>query len=102
MRQDATVSYQGNRFEVPYELAGQRVQLVVDPHTEQVRGVEDDNGQSVGVATPLDAVANVHRARRKPKPTAPAPQGAPTGLNAVEQAYREYQAVLEHTDEEAD
>jgi hypothetical protein len=102
VRQDATVSYQGNRFEVPYELAGQRVQLVVDPHTEQVRGVEHDNGQSVGVATPLDAVANVRRARRKPQPTAPAPLGAPTELNAVEQAYREYQAVLEHTDEEAD
>jgi len=102
VRKDATVSYQGNRFEVPYELARQRVQLVVDPHTEQVMGVEDDNGQSLGAATPLDAVANVHRARRKPQPTAPAPQGAPTGPNAVEQAYREYHALPEPTNEEAD
>ena len=100
VRKDATVSYQGERFEVPYELAGQRVQLVVDPHTEQVMGVEDDNGQSLGAATPLDAVANVHRARRKSQPTAPAPQGAPTGHNAVEQAYREYHALPEPTDEE--
>jgi hypothetical protein len=99
VRKDATVSYQGERFEVPYELAGQRVQLVVDPHTEQVRGVENDNGQSLGAATPLDAVANAHRARRKPTPTVPAPH-APTGLNAVEQAYREYHALPEPTDEE--
>ncbi len=102
VRKDATVSYQGHRFEVPYELAGQPVQLVVDPHTEQVIGVEDKNAQPLGAATPLDAVANAHRARRKPQPTAPAAQGAPTGINAVEQAYREYHAIPEHTDEEAD
>jgi transposase InsO family protein len=99
VRKDATVSYQGERFEVPYELAGQRVQLVVDPHTEQVRGVENDNGQCLGAATPLDAVANAHRARRKPTPLAAEPH-APTGLNAVEQAYREYHALPEPTDEE--
>ena len=100
VRQDATVSYQGKRFEVPYELARQRVQLVVDPHTEHVIGVEDDNAQPLGAATPLDAVANAHRARRKPKPTAPAPQGAaPTGPNAVELAYRQYHALPETSDE---
>ena len=99
VRKDATVSYQGQRFEVPYELARQRVQLVVDPHTEQVIGVEDENGQSLGVATPLDAVANVHRARRQPTPVTCEPH-APTGLNAVEQAYRQYHALPEHTDEE--
>ena len=99
VRKDAIVSYQGKRFEVPYELARQRVLLVVDPHTEQVIGVEDENGQSLGAATPLDAVANAHRVRRKPTPLAYEPH-APTGLNAVEQAYREYHAVPEHTDEE--
>ena len=101
VRKDATVSYQGKRFEVPYELARQRVQLVVDPHTEQVMGVEDNNGQSLGAATPLDAVANAHRTRRKSTP-APAPQGAPTGPNAVELAYREYHALPAPTDEEQD
>jgi putative transposase len=101
VRKDATVSYQGQRFEVPYELARQRVQLVVDPHTEQVVGVEDDHGQSLGAATPLDALANAHRARRKSTP-APAPQGASTGPNAVELAYRAYHALPAPTDEEQD
>jgi putative transposase len=99
VRQDATVSYQGKRFEVPYELARQHVQLVVDPHTEQVIGVQNDNGQSLGAATPLDAVANAHRARRQPTPVACEPH-APTGLNAVEQAYRAYHALPKPTDEE--
>ncbi len=31
VRKDGTVSYQGDRFEVPYELSAQRVVLVVDP-----------------------------------------------------------------------
>jgi putative transposase len=90
VRKDATVSYQGGRFEVPYELAGQRVVLVVDPHTEQVKGVEDDDAQPLGAATPLDTVANVHRRRRKPRPTDPDHPHIPPRLNGVELAYRHY------------
>jgi hypothetical protein len=36
VRKDGTVSYQGKRFEVPFELSGKTVCLVVDPHTEIV------------------------------------------------------------------
>lgn len=49
-----TVSYEGKRFEVPYELSSQTVQLVVDPHTETVVGVEDSAGESLSLATLLD------------------------------------------------
>ena len=90
VRKDGTVSYQGDRFEVPYELAAQRVVLVVDPHTGQVHGVEDEAGHALGAATPLDAVANVNRKRRKPEPAEPASQGTPAELDAVELAYRQY------------
>jgi hypothetical protein len=97
VRKDGTVSYQGTCFEVPYALAGRFVRLVVDPHARQVLGVEDDNGQSLGAATPLDAVANVHRRRRKPQPAeAPSPGGAGAD-NEVELAYRQYH---DHTKEE--
>ncbi len=90
VRQDGTVSYHGNRFEVPYELSGKQVLLVVDPHTQQVLGVEDDDGQSLGAATPLDAVANVQRKRRKPQPSeAPSASGSGDD-NALELAYRQY------------
>ncbi len=90
VRKDGTVSYQGERFEVPYELSGRSVRLVVDPHARNVLGVEDENGQSLGAATPLDAVANVQRKRRKPRPVEePSPRGA-SGDNEVELAYGQY------------
>lgn len=64
------------------------MRLVINPHAGQVVGVEDDNGESLGAATPLDALANVHRRRRQPQPQeAPSPGGAD---NEVELAYREY------------
>lgn len=90
VRKDGTVSYQGDRFEVPYELAAQRVVLVVDPHTALVHGVEDAHGQSLGAATPLDAVANAKRKRHQPKPAEPTSQRTAAELDAVELAYREY------------
>ena len=75
VRKDATVSYLAQRFEVPYELSGKTVRLVVDPHAQRVVGVEDKAGVSLGRATALDVLANVHRKRRKPEP--------PEGVGAV-------------------
>ncbi len=98
VRKDGTVSYQGERFEVPYELSGKSVVLVVDPHARQVLGVEDDNGQSLGAATPLDAVANVQRKRRKAQPSEAPSSGTPSADNEVELAYRQY---YDHTEEES-
>jgi transposase InsO family protein len=93
VRKDGTVSYQGKDFEVPYELSGQAVQLVVDPHAETVIGVEDRDGNHLGAATPLNTLANSHRRRRKPNPqgTPPVTQSLPsTGPNLVELAYQQY------------
>jgi putative transposase len=89
VRKDGTVSYQGSRFEVPYELAGKTIRLVVDPHAHRVIGVEDEEGNTLGAATPLDAEANLHRRRRKPGPEDPSGH-SPTGPNLVELAYRQY------------
>jgi hypothetical protein len=89
VRKDGTVSYQGSAFEVPYELAGRWVRLVVDPHARQVLNVEDNDGQSLGAATPLDAMANVQRRRRKPQPPSVSSSHG-GGENAVELAYRRY------------
>ncbi|HSM21159.1 MAG TPA: DDE-type integrase/transposase/recombinase, partial [Rubrivivax sp.] len=58
VRKDGTVSYLGQRFEVPFELAGRTIKLVVDPHAGRVVGVEDDAGVWLGQATPLDTIAN--------------------------------------------
>jgi len=100
VRKDGTVSYQGRNFEVPYELSGKNVRLVVDPHTEQVMGVEDDEGHSLGAATPLDALANAHRRRRKPEALTPSTTTTPKkGPNLVELAFEQHYG---HTPKEKD
>ena len=85
VRKDGTVSYLGERFEVPYELVGQTVKLVVDPHREKVIGVESEGGESLGRAILLDPIANCHRKRRTPTPCETPPRGR-TGANLVEMA----------------
>jgi len=90
------VSYQGRRFELPYALSGKTVQLVVDPHAQRVVGVEDDEGQSLGEATPLDALGNAHRARHKAGAAGAdlAPRAGPGGgPNLVEIAHRRHHGV---------
>ncbi len=98
VRKDGSVSYQGHDFEVPYELSGKSVHLVVDPHVQQVVGVEDEDGNSRGAATPLDALANCHRRRRKPAAVNSSPPSATkttpvaAGPNLVELAFDQHYA----------
>lgn len=92
VRKDGTVSFEGRLFEVPYELAGERVVLVVDPHHGQVVGVENDKGGVLGRAAPLDAEANLTRKRRRPMAAATEPAGG--GPNAVELALAQQYAAL--------
>ena len=63
VRKDATVSFQGRFFEVPFELSGKKVVLVVDPHADSVVAVESVDGKHLGLVTPLDAIANLNRKR---------------------------------------
>jgi transposase InsO family protein len=92
VRKDGTVSYLGQRFEVPYELSGKTVRLVVDPHAQRVVGVENEAGVSLGQATALDVLANIKRVRRKPEP-APASTGSRDGPNLVELAHAQYHGL---------
>jgi putative transposase len=94
VRRDATVSFEGRRFEVPYELAGRTLVLVVDPHGEQALAVESEDGQPLGAVAPLDALANAHRKRRQPAADPVSDALRPRGLNAVELAYRQYTQAL--------
>lgn len=71
VRKDGTISYEGRYFEVPFELAGKTIWVVVDPHTGAALSVEDDDGKHLGAVTPLDLQANRQRRRRKP-PAQPA------------------------------
>jgi hypothetical protein len=101
VRRDGTVSYQSREFEVPYELSSKTVHLVVDPHTETVVGVEDAEGNSLGLATPLDVTANARRRRRRPDPDAAERVAGTAGgssPNGVELAYRQYHEQPERED----
>jgi MSHA biogenesis protein MshM len=99
VRKDGTVSYLAHRFKVPYELSGKTVRLVVDPHAQRVLGVENEAGVSLGHATALDVLANVHRTRRKPEPPEVAgvlnnspDKGPRSGPNMMELAHTQYYA----------
>ena len=94
VRKDGTVSYLNERFEVAYELAGKRVRLVVDPHARIVVGVEDEQGDSLGLASKLDLIANLHRVRRKPV-AAVVKSGPRSGPNLVELAHQRYHGKKE-------
>ena len=91
VKKDGTVSYLGKRFEVPFELSSKTVQLVVDPHAQKVVGVENAQGEAIGQATPLDALANATRKRRTPTPAVALPPAS--GPNLVELAYRQYHGL---------
>jgi hypothetical protein len=67
------------------------VQLVVDPHTETVVGVENSAGESLGLATLLDTLGNLQRERRKPKPVDTETAAVKrTGPNLIEIACEQY------------
>lgn len=90
VRRDATLSYEGKLYEVPYELSGRTLQLVVDPHSGRALSVEDEAGNPLGAVTPLDLLANCHRRRRKPPSATDTPLAPPANENLVELAYRQY------------
>ncbi len=85
VRKDGTVSYEGQRFEVPFELIGKTVMLVVDPHKQKVISVESQSGDSLGKATLLDPLANCRRKRKSAVPS-DSNTRLNTGTNLVEMA----------------
>ena len=92
VRRDGCVSYAGRYFEVPYELTGQHIVLVVDPHASAVVRVESEAGQALGAATLLGAVATSRRRRSKP-PTEPATAATAPGPNLIELAHQHHYQV---------
>lgn len=96
VRKDASVSFNGQFFEVPYELTGKTIVVVVDPHTEQPVAIESKTGKPLGEITPLNAVANNHRRRCRPDPDNATPTTVPTD-STVELTYEHYNDSLKLT-----
>jgi transposase InsO family protein len=66
VRKDGTVSWEGKCFEVHHNLVGEKVTLVVDPHTQTILRIETAFGDDLGKANPIDRIQNTHRKRQRP------------------------------------
>ncbi|MDQ6950612.1 MAG: DDE-type integrase/transposase/recombinase [Mariprofundales bacterium] len=92
VRRDGTIAWDGKRFEVPYELVGKYLYLVIEPHAKEAVRVENEEGEILGGVTPLDLVANCNRKRVKPKPDEVENVAPETSM--VERAHECYNAEL--------
>jgi putative transposase len=63
VRKDSTISWLGKTYDVPYELTGKKITVVVDPHQQQALFIEDADHNNIGAVTPCDVQAN-RRAKR--------------------------------------
>jgi putative transposase len=93
VKKDGSVSWEGNSFEVAYELSGNSVHLVVDPHEKIAIKVESLSGDNLGAAYPLDKHKNCHRQRQRPE--TPKNKGMPSEMknkdNVVDLAVQSYE-----------
>lgn len=94
VRKDGTVSYEGQFYEVPYELVGQRIQLVVEPHSQQPIRAESFEGEPLGGVTPLDRQANNQRTRQRPDLAQDEKASPPTTTNVLKAALQKQTEAL--------
>jgi putative transposase len=73
----ATVSLQGNRYQVEPHLAGQKVELVFDPF-DLTRIAVRSAGRDAGLAVPFQVTRHAHP---KARPEIPAAPPRPTGID---------------------
>jgi putative transposase len=66
IKKDATLSFAGHLFEVPFELVGETLYLVVDAPSGTPKYVESLEHQWLGHVHPLDKQANNSRTRQRP------------------------------------
>jgi putative transposase len=66
IKKDATLSFDGRLFEVPFELVGEIIYLVVDAPMGTPKYVESLEHHWLGHVHPLDKLANNTRTRQRP------------------------------------
>ena len=94
-RNDATISYCGARYEIPFPHSSKQVVLVVDPHRQLPLFVQSLEGDYIGPVTALNYQANAERRRHRPNCADEAVSDeAPLKYSAVEQALHKQAAAL--------
>jgi transposase InsO family protein len=89
VRKNATVSWEGMSFEVLHGLVGQKVELIVNPHTKTALRIESKAGEDLGAVVPLDLSANLNRKRQRPNTCEDNPAQKQDEY-AVEDVYRDF------------
>ena len=90
VRKDGTLTWDGDRFEVPYESVGDTVYLVVNPHNQTAHRIESKDGVVLGAVTKLDPIANLNRKRQRPNTETVSMGNTATNMvDLMEQQHRE-------------
>lgn len=66
VKKDATISYEGQLFEVPFVCVGEKVYLVIDAPTATAKYIESLEHEWLGHVHLLDKQANNNRKRQRP------------------------------------
>jgi len=86
IRKDGTISLDGKLFEVPYELSGLTVTVLIDPSSNTPKAIYSTKDNTyLGSVTPLDKRSNATRTRRPPDHASSEPQQQ---YNSVEGVYK--------------
>ena len=90
VRKDGTLTWDGDRFEVPYETVGDTVYLVVNPHNQTAHRIESKDGVVLGAVTKLDPIANLNRKRQRPNTETVSMENTATNMvDLMQQQHRE-------------
>jgi transposase InsO family protein len=84
VKKDSTVSFAGSIYEVPFELTGKYIYLVVDPFDNAIVALETLTHESCGSAFPLNKLANNHRHRQQSGDVTPSENKNPGIPNLVD------------------
>jgi transposase InsO family protein len=95
IKKDATLSFDGRLFEVPYELVGETLYLVIDAPTNTPKYVESLEHQWLGPVHPLDKRANNERVRQRPQRSSHETHTPKTSL--VEELYQKTKKQFDTT-----
>ena len=91
VRQDGTLQFNGDLFEVPFHLVGKKVIVVIDPHAKKVLWIESDYGENLGATTPLDRINN--NSRKRSRLALQQNHSKINTINSVDLAYQEYNSL---------
>jgi hypothetical protein len=88
VKKTGVISYNKIEYEVPYQYASTYINLVLDPHTQQVKYLESLTGEKIGEVVQLDPISNAYRDRQRPGTSKPKPHKSSSVVEEVLNTYQ--------------